>query len=436
MSSNFITFDSNVFAFGESTVQHNIGFQYNTTSNRIFAGALSSGAISTTVFTFGNQFYIGSNAYSLPLIDGSATNVLATNGTGTVSWVEATSGPTGNTGPTGANSTVTGPTGPTGSSFTGATGSTGLTGPTGFTGTTGPTGLTGPTGAIGASSDQFISLTRTNDAVATAASFNCFTGATGSNNVTPAGISFSAATGSFTIATAGTYLIHGILIIDAATGTPETILATINRNGTTIWSYNVGVYNIVDPVAVNLQIYQTCAANDTINFLLDAAAGNITLKAGSTVNITRLSVGPTGATGPSASDALAWTTYTPTWTTDGTAPSIGNGTLTGRYKAIGKTVAFNIRVVMGTTTTYGSGNWQFGLPINAQSGTNVVVPATYLNDGVGWYYGIANNGYLGGTSNITPLYGSTTATPITSTNPFTWGTSDTIAINGTYESVE
>ena len=186
---------------------------------------------------------------------------------------------------------------------------------------------------------------------------------------------------------------------------------------------------------MNLQIYQTCAANDTINFLLDAAAGNITLKAGSTVNITRLSVGPTGATGPSASDALAWTTYTPTWTTDGTAPSIGNGTLTGRYKAIGKTVAFNIRVVMGTTTTYGSGNWQFGLPINAQSGTNVVVPATYLNDGVGWYYGIANNGYLGGTSNITPLYGSTTATPITSTNPFTWGTSDTIAINGTYESV-
>lgn len=144
--------------------------------------------------------------------------------------------------------------------------------------------------------------------------------------------------------------------------------------------------------------------------------------------------GPTGATGPPASDALAWTTYTPTWTADVTAPSIGNGTLAGRYKAIGKTVAFNIRVMMGTTTTYGSGNWQFGLPINSQSGTNVVVPTTYSNVGVGWYYGIANNGYLGGTSNITPLYGSTTVTPITPTNPFTWGSNDTIAINGTYES--
>ena len=159
-TSNFITFDSNIFVFGVSTLQHNIGFQYDTASTRIFAGALSSGIISTTVFTFDDQFYIGSNAYSLPLIDGSATNVLATNGAGSVSWVSATSGPTGNTGPTGADSTVTGPTGQTGvtgadSTITGPTGHTGatgadstVTGPTGPTGFIGGTGLTGPTGAI------------------------------------------------------------------------------------------------------------------------------------------------------------------------------------------------------------------------------------------------------------------------------------------------
>ena len=160
MTSNFITFDSNVFAFGESTLKQHIGFQYDTASDRIFAGALSSGAISTTVFTFGDQFYIGSNAYSLPLIDGVSTNVLATDGTGTVSWVSASSGPTGHTGPTGANSTVTGPTGNTGatgadSTITGPTGHTGPTGadstvigPTGPTGFIGETGVTGPTAAI------------------------------------------------------------------------------------------------------------------------------------------------------------------------------------------------------------------------------------------------------------------------------------------------
>jgi len=148
-SSNFITFDSNVFAFGESTSKHQIGFQYDTTLDRIYAGAPS-----TIGFTFGNKFYIGSNAYSLPLIDGVSTNVLATNGTGTVLWVNATSGPTGLTGSTGANSSVTGPTGQTGatganSTITGPTGPTGFTGSTGATGPTGPTGFTGVTGATG-----------------------------------------------------------------------------------------------------------------------------------------------------------------------------------------------------------------------------------------------------------------------------------------------
>jgi hypothetical protein len=90
---------------------------------------------------------------------------------------------------------------------------------------------------------------------------------------------------------------------------------------------------------------------------------------------------------------------------------------------------------MGSNTTYGSGDWCFGLPVNSHSAFNVVVPATYLNNEVGWYYGIANTEYKGDTSNITPLYASTSnASPIRSTVPFTWSTGDTIAINGTYES--
>ena len=386
MSSNFITFDSNVFAFGASTVQHNIGFQYNTTSNRIFGGALTSGAMSTTVFTFGDKFYIGSNAYSLPLVDGSATNVLATNGTGTVSWVEATSGPTGNTGPTGADSTVTGPTGPTGATGAAST----VTGPTGASilyQTTGTDEIT-----IASSGQKYIFL--------------------------DLGLSYTVGQTIVVANDVNNLMYATVQGYNAGSGLMYFEVQSSGGSGT----YSSWIVNLNGPKGATGETGATGATGFTGPTGADSTVTGPT--------------GPTGATGPSASDALAWTTYTPTWTTDGTAPSIGNGTLTGRYKAIGKTVAFNIRVVMGTTTTYGSGNWQFGLPINAQSGTNVVVPATYLNDGVGWYYGIANNGYLGGTSNITPLYGSTTATPITSTNPFTWGTSDTIAINGTYESVE
>ena len=61
----------------------------------------------------------------------------------------------------------------------------------------------------------------------------------------------------------------------------------------------------------------------------------------------------------------AWTAYTPTWTAVTTNPSLGNGTLTGSYHRIGKTIFFTISLTIGSTTTLGSGGWIFSLPVNA-----------------------------------------------------------------------
>ncbi|MFI9153776.1 hypothetical protein [Streptomyces sp. NPDC053367] len=61
----------------------------------------------------------------------------------------------------------------------------------------------------------------------------------------------------------------------------------------------------------------------------------------------------------------AWNAYTPVWTADTTAPSIGNGTLTGKYAVVGKVCHFSTLVAFGTTTTYGSGNYSFSLPVTA-----------------------------------------------------------------------
>lgn len=58
----------------------------------------------------------------------------------------------------------------------------------------------------------------------------------------------------------------------------------------------------------------------------------------------------------------AWISFTPTWTTSGTAPSLGNGTLTGKYRQVGKTIQFRVRFVPGSTTTFGTGNYFFALP--------------------------------------------------------------------------
>lgn len=113
----------------------------------------------------------GSTVYTLPAADGTAGQLLGTNGSAQLAWVggggigptgptgtqggggpTGPNGPTGPTGAAGADSSVAGPTGPTGT--TGNTGAGGPTGPTGTTGAGGPTGPfgggpTGPTGVGG-----------------------------------------------------------------------------------------------------------------------------------------------------------------------------------------------------------------------------------------------------------------------------------------------
>jgi len=68
----------------------------------------------------------------------------------------------------------------------------------------------------------------------------------------------------------------------------------------------------------------------------------------------------------------AWTTYTPTWTAASGTPSIGNGTLTGKYMKVGKTVFFTMYFLYGSTSSATGLVWQFTLPVAAQGGsTNI-----------------------------------------------------------------
>jgi hypothetical protein len=69
-------------------------------------------------------------------------------------------------------------------------------------------------------------------------------------------------------------------------------------------------------------------------------------------------------------DAIeGWTldTYTPTWTGSGSNPSLGNGTVSGKYMEIGDVVFGAFHYTMGSTTTYGSGNYSIALPVTAST---------------------------------------------------------------------
>jgi hypothetical protein len=123
----------------------------------------------------------------------------------------------------------------------------------------------------------------------------------------------------------------------------------------------------------------------------------------------------------------SWTSYTPTWTCDGTAPAIGNGSLTGGYlwEADKGMLSFYIAFQAGSTTTFGTNGWHFGTPPGftitgspAISGncfdTAVAVrPASAIASGTQLSNMAAGTGY------------------ITSTAPWTWGSGDSCNFTGT-----
>ncbi|MFI6443832.1 hypothetical protein [Kitasatospora sp. NPDC050543] len=60
-----------------------------------------------------------------------------------------------------------------------------------------------------------------------------------------------------------------------------------------------------------------------------------------------------------------WQAHTPTWTSTGTTPSLGNGTLVSRYCRIGKTIFWSGALTCGSTTSGGTGIWFMSPPTPA-----------------------------------------------------------------------
>jgi hypothetical protein len=124
------------------------------------------------------------------------------------------------------------------------------------------------------------------------------------------------------------------------------------------------------------------------------------------------------------------TSYTPTWTTSGTAPVLGNGSLTGSYMRNGRTIAVTVELALGSTSTTGTGDWRFALPSTAQ--TNYLGSAIMSDSGVNLYVGSAialqNQTYAVVSANA--VGGN-----VASTVPFTWGNADSLRFTVQYESV-
>lgn len=133
----------------------------------------------------------------------------------------------------------------------------------------------------------------------------------------------------------------------------------------------------------------------------------------------------------------AWTPFTPTWTASSVNPAIGNGSFSGSaHMRVGKTIHFRIVITMGSTTTYGTGNWFLALPITPVSTLGrIQFNASYLDTGTADRAGVAT--WDSATSKLLLQGPPTTAgaalTGVGSTFPHTWANTDQLVVSGTYE---
>ena len=133
-----------------------------------------------------------------------------------------------------------------------------------------------------------------------------------------------------------------------------------------------------------------------------------------------------------------WASYTPIWTASTTNPVLGNGSLIGRYCVVGKLCTMSVKLVIGSTTTLGTGNWAFSIPLPMIAG-DATAPV---------YIGTAHCRNLGVMSYVLAVYlepnisttktayfvqDNTNSINLTPTVPFAWSTGDILTFEITYE---
>lgn len=126
----------------------------------------------------------------------------------------------------------------------------------------------------------------------------------------------------------------------------------------------------------------------------------------------------------------SWASYTPTWTGT-TNPALGNGTIASAYMQAGKFVNFRIRIVMGSTTTYGTGGWLLTLPVASAVGFNNVLDCSVLLHDTSAGARYMRSAYLNSATQL--ALADDGGILVSGTAPFTWATGDSLSIAGSYE---
>ena len=136
-----------------------------------------------------------------------------------------------------------------------------------------------------------------------------------------------------------------------------------------------------------------------------------------------------------------WTSYTPAWTATTTNPTLGNGTIVGRYLKIGRTCHVMLRLVIGSTTAAGSGSYRLSLPATAvtvSNGTPGVLNYTYYRAGLSPNYIMGSGPLLSAGTNTDDIWFANPASAgdwnqWSDSGPWTKTTGDIVTCYGVYQ---
>lgn len=131
-----------------------------------------------------------------------------------------------------------------------------------------------------------------------------------------------------------------------------------------------------------------------------------------------------------------WRTYTPGWYSSGTQPTLGNGSLTGKFRQVGKAIEVHLALITGSTTTYGSGQYYFSVPWGtigaAHSSIALSGEAWGINQGNYYMVGMPNT-----QGNMLSIFfpvstASTAMGQWGATGPWTFKNTDQVSLHATF----